>query len=188
MQVERRELRKRALAAREALPAARHDTLTQRIIEHLEALLAELSPRVLAFCWPYRAEPDLRPFVVHWLAQAPGRIAALPVALEADAPLTFRAWAPGVEMAVDRHGIPIPARGDRVEPEVLLVPVNVFDAEGFRLGYGGGYFDRTLEAMPATAVGVGFELARAATVYPQAHDRPMDWIVTEAGACAAQPR
>src|SRR5690606_33218987 len=85
--------------------------------------------------------------------------------------LTFRAWAPGVEMAVDRHGLPIPARGEAVVPEVLLVPVNVFDGEGFRLGYGGGYFDRTLEAMPATAVGVGFELARAQTAHPRAPPR-----------------
>jgi 5,10-methenyltetrahydrofolate synthetase len=88
-------------------------------------------------------------------------------------------------MATDRHGIPVPADGEDVVPEVVLVPLNAFDARGFRLGYGGGYFDRTLETLQATAIGVGFELGRAATVFPQDHDRPMDWIVTEAGACAA---
>lgn len=187
MQAERRALRKRALAAREALPAALHDTLTQRIIEHLEALLAELSPRVLAFCWPYRAEPDLRPFVERWLTQAPGRIAALPVALEADAPLVFRAWAPGGEMAVDRHGIPIPAHGEAVAPEVLLVPVNVFDAGGFRLGYGGGYFDRTLAASaprPA-AIGVGLDRMQVSGFRPEPHDVPMTFIVTESRLVSA---
>ena len=106
-------------------------------------------------------------------------------AFEADRPLSFHSWEPGAEMATDRHGIPIPADGEDVVPDVVLVPLNAFDARGFRLGYGGGYFDRTLETLVATAIGVGFELGRAATVFPQDHDRPMDWIVTEEGAHAA---
>lgn len=86
-------------------------------------------------------------------------------------------------MSVDRHGIPIPAEGAETSPEVLLIPVNAFDDKGYRLGYGGGYFDRTLETLaPAPVkVGIGFELARVPTTHPQPHDHPMDWIVTEVG-------
>ena len=181
----RGDLRRRALAAREALVPAAREALTQRVIGHLEILLATLSPRVLGFCWPYRGEPDLRAWIGRWLVAAPGRTAALPAAFEADRPLSFHSWVPGAEMGADRHGIPIPADGEDVVPDALLVPLNAFDARGFRLGYGGGYFDRTLETLAATAIGVGFELGRVATVFPQDHDQPMDWIVTEAGACAA---
>ena len=77
-----------------------------------------------------------------------------------------------------------PAGGDaQIAPDLILVPLNAFDGAGFRLGYGGGYFDRTLAALapaPLTA-GVAFELARADTCWPQPHDQPMDWLVTEAG-------
>jgi 5,10-methenyltetrahydrofolate synthetase len=84
-------------------------------------------------------------------------------------------------METDHHGIPCPRHESR--PELILVPLNAFDAAGYRLGYGGGYFDRTLAALdPAPlCVGVAFELARTDTTFPQPHDQPMDWIVTEAG-------
>lgn len=86
-------------------------------------------------------------------------------------------------MTVDRHGIPIPTPGTEEHPELILIPLNAFDNAGYRLGYGGGYFDRTLESLDSmpTKVGVGFELGHVATIHPQAHDHPMDWIVTEAG-------
>jgi 5,10-methenyltetrahydrofolate synthetase len=66
-------------------------------------------------------------------------------------------------------------------PDVALVPLNAFDARGYRLGYGGGYFDRTLAVMRMVTVGVGFELGRENNVLPQAHDHAMHWLVTEAG-------
>ena len=155
---------------------------------HLQALLSELAPACLAFCWPFRAEPDLRHFMARWLAGAPGRVAALPVVLDREAPMVFRRWTPGMALVPDRHGIPHPPGHDAVHPDVVLVPLNAFDAEGYRLGYGGGYFDRTLSTMETCAVGVGFELGRVDSVLPQAHDRPMAWLVTEAGALAPQPR
>ena len=127
---------------------------------------------------------DLLPWMRRWLAVDTTRQAALPVVEDADAPMRFRQWTPDAPLACDRHGIPFPAEGAIVQPDALLVPLNVFDDAGFRLGYGGGYFDRTLAALrPApTGIGVAFELARADTVWPQPHDLPMDWIVTEAGA------
>ncbi len=87
-------------------------------------------------------------------------------------------------MTIDRYGIPIPADGAVLIPDVVLLPLVAFDRCGFRLGYGGGYFDRTLVAIvprPFT-VGIGFEVARVDTIQPQAHDIPLDAVVTEAGA------
>jgi 5-formyltetrahydrofolate cyclo-ligase len=75
----------------------------------------------------------------------------------------------------------VPADGEAVLPNVLVVPLVGFDVRGYRLGYGGGYYDRTLAAMPEKplTIGVGFEMAKLHTIYPQSHDVPMDLIVTE---------
>jgi len=106
---------------------------------------------------------------------------ALPVVVEKAKPLIFREWWPGISMNHGVWNIPVPAAGEPVEPDALLVPVVGFDRRRYRLGYGGGYYDRTLAALSAKprAVGVGFELSQLATIYPQPHDIPMDLIVTE---------
>jgi len=184
---QRKRLREAALRARQAMPEAQRACLTLRLAAHLDGLMALLQPRRLGFCWPYRAEPDLRQWVCGWRVAAPGRVAALPVVLERDAAMVFRAWEPDQPMVLDRHGIPHPAAGDSLIPDVVLVPLNAFDACGYRLGYGGGYFDRTLAGMDTVAVGVGFELGRVPSTLPQPHDKPMEWIVTEAGAARALP-
>ena len=178
----RRAIRNAALVTREALTVTAREALERRLEAHLATLLARLAPSVLAFCWPFRSEPDLRHFVARWLHEDPTRRAALPVVTGREQPLAFRRWTPGVEVVPDRYGIPHPGAGEMLDPDVLLVPLNAFDAKGFRLGYGGGYFDRTLAQITgATAVGVGFELGRVPSVFPQAHDQPMEWIVTETG-------
>lgn len=179
----RKHLRDARLAAREALPENQRQVFNERITEHLAGLLARLDPRVLAFCWPYRAEPDLRALVATWLAGNPARCATIPVVVEKATPMAFRQWWPGAPMGADRHGIPIPADTPALTPEVVVIPLNAFDDKGYRLGYGGGYFDRTLEILhpPPVKVGVAFEVARVDSTLPQAHDHPMDWIVTEAG-------
>jgi hypothetical protein len=116
-------------------------------------------------------------------ALAAGAKAALPVATEKQRPLEFRAWRPGTVLVKGRWNIPIPAEPSLVEPTVLLVPLLGYDRAGYRLGYGGGYYDRTLARMnprPLT-IGVGYELGRLETIHPQPHDIPLDAIVTEAG-------
>ncbi|MDR2208925.1 MAG: 5-formyltetrahydrofolate cyclo-ligase [Azoarcus sp.] len=184
-QARRTAMRKRALAARETTPIERRAVWEAAIMNHLDSLIAQLAPRVLAFCWPYRAEADCREWVERWLGKDTNHIAALPVVVEQNAPLIFRRWQPRMKMAFDIHDIPFPEHGEEVMPDVALVPLTAFDARGYRLGYGGGYFDRTLAAMRMVTVGIGFELGRENDVLPQAHDRAMHWLVTEAGVFPA---
>ena len=180
----RNALRSRLIAAREALPAPEHARLSQAIERHLADLVDATSPRILAFCWPFRAEFDARSLIAARLPH--GLRACLPVVMDSNSPLEFREWTPHSEMIEDRYGIHIPARRDVLRPDAILMPLNGFDGAGYRLGYGGGYFDRSLAGMNPRplAIGVGFELARLDSIRPQAHDLPMDFIVTEAGAFA----
>ena len=182
--VDRSTLRREKIAAREALPAAEHRRLSLSIEAHLTALLQSCRPRRLGFCWPIRGEFDCRPLVARLIAS--GVQACLPRVMAPDAPLEFRAWQPDSRMLVGQYGIHFPAGGESLTPDVLLMPVNAFDAAGYRLGYGGGYFDRTLAELSTLAlrplgIGVGFELARVASIFPAAHDMPLDAVVTEAG-------
>ena len=176
----RRALRREMVARRAALDAARHDELSALIVGHLQALLPV--PRCVAFCWPIKHEPDVRAAVEQWAKL--GAQAALPVVVNADAPLAFRGWSGETVLVPDRYGIPTPLAGAFVLPDLILLPLNGFDAAGYRLGYGGGYFDRTLAALcpRPLAVGVGFEINRIASIRPDSHDQRLDWIVTEAGA------
>jgi 5,10-methenyltetrahydrofolate synthetase len=174
-------LRSRLIAAREALPADIHAQLSRKMERHLGELLDALNPAVLAFCWPFRAEFDARALVSTRLHG--GLRACLPVVMDNNSPLEFREWTPHSEMIEDRYGIHIPARGEALRPDAILMPLNGFDESGYRLGYGGGYFDRTLAALHPRplAIGIGFELARVASIKPQPWDRPMNWLVTESG-------
>ena len=175
-------LRREKLAARAALPAAEHARLSALLEGHLERELGARTPGVVAFCWPIRGEFDARPLVCRLLAC--GWRAAVPTVIAIDQPMVFRPWAPESAMAVDPYGIPVPA-GNAVSaaPDLVLLPLAAFDDNGYRLGYGGGYFDRTLAGMapcPET-IGVAFELARVATTRPQKHDISMGAVVTECG-------
>lgn len=178
----RSRLRKEKIAARLALPDGEHARASAALESHLEGLLAPLPARMLAFCWPLRREFDCRPLVVRLLAR--GWRAAQPVVTAEAAPMVFRPWTPDTPMTADRHGIPIPAGDQTVTPDVVLLPLVAFDPQGYRIGYGGGYFDRTLAAMSPRpfAVGIGFEVARAESVRPEAHDIRLDALVTEAGS------
>ena len=184
---ERRELRRRFLERRQALSADDCARLSCELRAHLRTGFPQLAGMRVAFCWPVNNEPDLRPLLEAWLTEGKtGFSALLPVVIEEDAPLAFRAWTKETRLENDRYGIPTPASGEFIVPEALLLPVNVFDAAGYRIGYGGGYFDRTLAALGAQgerplSIGVGFELARVDSIRPAAHDWPLDATVTEAG-------
>ncbi|MDE2440246.1 MAG: 5-formyltetrahydrofolate cyclo-ligase [Betaproteobacteria bacterium] len=176
----RRALRRDMVARRAAMSDAEHDALSARIVDHLRSALPV--PHIVAFCWPIKHEPDVRAIVAHWLTC--GAKAALPVVVNENASLAFRLWTPDTPLEIDRYGIPTPVAGEFVKPDMLLLPLNGFDADGYRLGYGGGYFDRTLAASfpRPLAVGVGFETNRLPTIRPESHDQRLDWLVTEAEA------
>ncbi len=113
-----------------------------------------------------------------------GAVLALPIVETPGTLLTFRRWSPGMKMERGHWGIPVPPESsERLTPEICLAPLVGWDAEGYRLGYGGGYFDRMLAALAPRpfVVGVGVQSARLDTVAPQPHDVPLSAIVTEAG-------
>ena len=180
--------RDRLVAARLALDANTLDGLRRRIDAHLEQTFPGLAlggTATLAFCWPYQNEYDPR-FLAHWLRQR-GVRTALPVVVGPRQPMIFRQWAPGDPLEKGIYDIPYPATGEPVVPEVALVPMNGFDAAGYRLGYGGGFFDRTLAHLRAggakrpIVIGVTLEMARIPTIEPQEWDIPMDYVTTELG-------
>lgn len=180
-------LRKEKLAARLVLDAAAHAALSHHLKAHLLAWLTCREPATLAFCAPVRNEFDTRPLATRLIAR--GWRATMPIAMAVDTPMIFREWTPDAAMTTDGYGIPIPAAGETLVPDIVLLPLVAFDAAGFRLGYGGGYFDRTLAALVPRpiAIGVGFELARTETIRPQPHDVPLNAIVTEAGMVFCSP-
>jgi 5,10-methenyltetrahydrofolate synthetase len=177
----RRAERERLIAAREALDPATRAEYRRRMDEALERAFPGLAQGVLAICWPIRGEYDARHLAARLRAR--GAVIALPVLVAPRAPLEFREWHPGVPMVKGPLGIAYPADTPRVVPRAVLLPVNGWDAAGYRLGYGGGYFDRTLAAARPrpVAIGVGYELARMDTIHPQSWDVPLDWLVTERG-------
>ena len=176
----RRGERERLIALRQAVPTADRRQWGDRIEAALHNLLAE-RPGILGVYWPFRAEFDPRP-LIDW-AVATGRTVALPVVVDKKGPLEYRAWRPGEPLVDGVWNIPVPEKRELVTPAVTLAPLVGFDEACYRLGYGGGYFDRTLAVLSprALAIGIGFEVQRLETIYPQSFDVPMDLIVTEAG-------
>lgn len=177
----RKAKRTELIEARRALPIETHRRYSDAIEAELDDRFGELAGRLVGGYAPFRREFNVTPLMVR-LVQAGGRT-ALPVVLGPGRPLEFREWRPGVKMAVGVYDIPYPAEGDPVHPDALIVPMPGFDPLGYRLGYGAGYYDRTLAAYAdkPLCIGVAFELGRLCTIHPQPHDIPMDVVITEAG-------
>jgi 5,10-methenyltetrahydrofolate synthetase len=177
----RRNERTRLVAARAALDAATLAKHRLRMDAHLLRAFPGLASAKLAFCWPIKGEYDAR-HVAKTLRER-GALTALPVVVAPRQPLVFREWHPGVELAVGALDIPYPAHSPEVVPNAVLLPMNGWDGGGYRLGYGAGFFDRTLASLPRkpAVIGVTYEMARLETIHPQAWDIPVDWIVTERG-------
>jgi 5,10-methenyltetrahydrofolate synthetase len=173
--------RQRLIAARTAVDAATLGDWRTRIDRHLESGFADLARGVVAFCWPVLAEYDPR-YLGRTLRER-GAVTALPVVVAPRTPLAFREWHPGVPLAVGAMRIPYPVDSPAVIPDTVLLPMNGWDAQGYRLGYGAGYFDRTLAGLAERprVIGVAYEMARIETIHPQAWDIPADFVVTERG-------
>jgi 5-formyltetrahydrofolate cyclo-ligase len=175
--------RARLINARCSFTAEYRSEQSAIIAQRLDQILASsgIAAPIVSTYWPIRAEPDLRPWMRTLCLR--GVAVALPVAVAPAQPLTFHQWRPECRMARGLWGIPYPAEGEVIVPNIVIAPVIGFDRRGYRLGYGGGFFDRTLARLkpkPLT-VAVGYPDAEVRTIFPQSHDIPMDWIVTGAG-------
>lgn len=146
-----------------------------------------LQKGIVGFCWPHRREYDPRPVMDFF--EKHGAMLALPEVVGKQEPLRFRQWWREAPMKIGAYDIPVPDNTDSITIEALIIPMIGFDNRGFRLGYGSGYFDRTLAAMNRRplVIGVAFEILRLDDLHPQPHDIPMDFIVTEAGIYRATP-
>ena len=173
--------RERLIAARTALAPPVLDDWRRRIDAALERSFPGLARGRLAFCWPIRGEYDAR-HLARTMRER-GALTALPVVVAPRQPLVFREWHPGVRLEKGALDIPYPVGSPEVTPDAVLLPMNGWDGQGFRLGYGAGFFDRTLASLgkkPVT-IGISYEMARMDTVHPQSWDIPMDYVVTERG-------
>jgi 5-formyltetrahydrofolate cyclo-ligase len=165
----------RRLALDGALRKSRGERARQRLLA-----AADLSRfATLGVYWPVRGEIDVLEIAAAHLARG-GRV-ALPVVVQPFAPVEFWSWQPGVAMSRGVWNIPIPAQREVLVPDALIVPLVGFDARCCRLGYGGGYYDRTIAAAARRpwCVGLGFEAGRLESSFPQPHDIPMNLIVTD---------
>lgn len=177
----RKQQRAELIRRREAISPEHRRTWSDALTRLLIESFPDLAQATVGFCWPYKGEFDVRFAIRHWRER--GGRAALPGVVAKDAPLEFRLWWPGVETAAGVFGIPVPQGTEVVFPDVLLIPPVGFDQQGYRLGYGGGYFDGTLASMTPQPlkIAVAFEPSRIPSIRPQPHDIPMDFVVTPNG-------
>jgi 5-formyltetrahydrofolate cyclo-ligase len=183
----KRDARTAAIARRTAT-VARIDAAmaAQRVINQILRTFAPKPGTILSAFWSIGDEIEIQP-LLH-AAHALGCLCALPVVTAPRSPLTFRSWQPGTELIVSAFGIPEPGpERPEVTPDISIVPLLAFDRDGYRLGYGGGFFDRTIALMrsrprvrPYIAAGVGFAGQEMAHVPREPHDERLDWIITEA--------
>jgi 5,10-methenyltetrahydrofolate synthetase len=185
-----RKARREALrGVRDGLSVAERQEIGRAISDHLRALLQGkfngARGKVLSCYWPIKGEPDLRPLMAE--LHAGGVAIALPIVEVKAAPLVFRRWTPETRMVRGDWNIPVPPpEADQVIPDISLAPVIGWTDGCYRLGYGGGYFDRTLAVLdpcPVT-IGIGLRAAHLETIYPQPHDIPLDMILSETGLMA----
>jgi 5-formyltetrahydrofolate cyclo-ligase len=172
------ELRRALLATRRAIAPALRLEWDAQIGRRVRAWLAAHPVRLLGVYWPIQGEPDLRADYAELARQ--GVALALPVVRARDTALDYVEWVPGEELAKDQFGVPVPERQRPVrQPDALLVPCVGFNAQRFRLGYGAGFYDRTL-AQPARGAALGVAYACAAAEFGNAaHDVALDLIITE---------
>jgi len=184
---EKRTLRSAMLAWRSGLTDEERREAANGLLESLRRERPFATPAVVSGFWPIKDEIDIRPLMIELFNE--GCQLALPVVQGRGQPLLFRAWRPGDPLEAGVFGTLQPAaRREAVEPEVLIVPLLACDTQGWRLGYGGGFYDRTLAGLRArrraTAVGVGFDAQLIPDVPYGTSDQRLDWMLTDRRACA----
>ena len=180
----KKQLRAQAVAARAAAFAVHGAEASRRLAAHgLDFLKITPGTTVSGFA---AIRDEINPADLMLWLHAEGCRLALPVMIGKGLPLTMRAWVPGDAMDAAAWGIaePLPDKPE-VEPDVVLVPLLAFDANGFRLGYGGGFYDRTLAKLrarkPVVAVGVAYDEQKVDAVPVESYDQRLDWVLTPSG-------
>lgn len=183
----RQEQRQRLLAARAAMSAKQHEEISRACLAYIADYLSACEPGVLGMYWPIKKELDCRRLAETLLSA--GWVLSVPVINDESRMLEFARWQPAMPMTVGTWNIPIPAEPQWVSPARFLVPLVGFDKANYRLGYGGGYYDRTLANIDEDIeiIGVGMEMGRLETIHPHARDIPMHRIITEAGIQKPEP-
>lgn len=173
----RRGERQRLIEARLAITAKDRAKIAMEVCKSLQKIIDPASRPVVGVYWPFRGELDLRDWMKE-LSNSGARI-VLPVVAAKGQPLVFRVWHPGCRMERGVWNIPVPADDRRIEPEFVISPVVGVDRAGYRLGYGGGFYDRTLASMKHRphVIGVGHPVAEIDTIFPLPHDIPMDQVL-----------
>jgi 5,10-methenyltetrahydrofolate synthetase len=177
----RKSERQRLIAERTAVGPETIHSWRERMDRFVERAFPGLARMTVGLCWPIKNEYDARHLAK--TLRSRGALTALPVVLAPRTPLIFREWHPGIVLAKGPLDIPYPVNSREVTPDAVLLPMNGWDAHGYRLGYGAGFFDRTLASLPKKpiVIGVSYEMARLATIHPQSWDIPVDYLVTERG-------
>lgn len=181
----KRALRAAAARARDAAHAALVATAGAALRDKFMATIAAPEGVVVSGYWPIGSEIDPRPVLAQLHAR--GHVCGLPVVEGRGKPLLFRRWRPGEALVPARFGLSVPRpEAEVVTPGLLLVPLLAFDAAGYRLGYGGGFYDRTLAALRGRgrviAVGIAYAAQEVPAVPREDFDQRLDWVVTEAEA------
>jgi len=179
------ELRRSCLVRRDKAARLAGVDAAQNALRHFLADVAISPDAVVSAYWPMRGEMDPVPLMTELVAR--GQTCVLPVIIGRDTALEFRSWQPGDELDSGPYGTREPGSGARVlVPDVLIVPLVAFDRQGHRLGYGGGYYDRTLSALrkASDVIAVGYAYAgQEMDKLPQdPFDQGLDWLVTEQAA------
>lgn len=186
-----------AMRGRRKQAADANPYAAERLVEHVGAMLDAQFPGsdrtiTAALYGAQGSEMDTAPLARALMVH--GLELALPVVVRRDAPLVFRRWRPGDPLELDQAGCPAPLDlAGEVTPDLIIVPLLAFDASGGRLGQGGGYYDRTLEALramdrtpPIAAVGLAYAAQEMDHLPMDAHDQPLDGVLTEAGYRSAK--
>jgi 5-formyltetrahydrofolate cyclo-ligase len=180
----KKELRAASLERRKSAFELHGSEASRRIAAHGLDFLGAAPGAIVSGFAAIRDEINPAPLMT-WL-QAEGFRLALPVMQGKDKPLLMRAWTPGDAMSPAAWGIAEPLQDKpALEPDVVLVPLLAFDVRGYRLGYGGGFFDRTLEKLrklkPVVAVGLAYDEQRVDAVPVESYDQRLDWVLTPSG-------
>jgi 5-formyltetrahydrofolate cyclo-ligase len=186
IETQKQMMRTDARSRRRSIPAHAMEEAAARVAA-MDLGFLDVSPKILGAYFPVRSEFDCLP-LVRRMAEDGWRI-ALPV-VTPNAPLEYHEWKFGARMENGPFGIPQPVDGEVLSPTAVLVPLLAFDRHCFRLGYGGGHYDRALETLrgqhPVIAIGLAFDSQEVAEVPVCSYDQQLDWILTPSGAIPAK--